>query len=737
MKRQGYWAGVWNEQEHYMILFRLREGFMSINRAEKRTIWVALAAFSGFTGVQLIRGALNELSDTQAILIAHTIFEYFNFSICMAVQLLGWFFFVKSMSRHRLLTAGLYTVVGLLDLLHALAYFGMPLYRETGDSTYLVLYGGLSQLLGASGLFLIFMRDDAKIEAGGRLKHFGFSIVIGLAAAFTVPLGAELGWFAGRSMELLRWMYLIVTLGGYAGTIAVILYRHRSEKPQAMLTIIQALMWLIFANLQFFLADSLTDTDMLLGQVYKLAGYFFLMRGIYYVTIEEPLKLQKQTEAKMNYMAYHDELTALGNRRLLTERLTAELNRAERNGKQLAVILLDIDRFKTINDSLGHSFGDQMLRLVAERLRSAVEKPNQVFRMGGDEFTIVLTDLKTEGGAAAEVELIMRAFHTPIRLESAEYHITVSAGISLYPADGDSVDLLVKNADTAMYTAKTDGNAFRVYATDMSLRAEERLRMENDLRKALELNQFELMYQPLVQLDSGKTVGVEALVRWRHPQRGLVLPGEFISITEENGLIIPLGEWVLHTACRQNKLWQDAGLPPLIMSVNLSTRQFRQPNLVDQISGILTETGLESRYLELEITESMTANVEYAISTLTRLKAIGVKISIDDFGTGYSSLAYLKKFPIDKLKIDRSFVTDLVTDGNDAAIVTTIATIAHHMNLKVTAEGVENSDQLAFLKEQKCEEAQGYYYSKPIPAAEFVKWHLGSVMGDEPDKVLQ
>jgi diguanylate cyclase (GGDEF)-like protein len=710
---------------------------MSINRAEKRTIWVALAAFAGFTGVQLIRGLLNELSDTQAILIAHTIFEYFNFSICMAVQLLGWFFFVKSMSRHRLLTAGLYTVVGLLDLLHALAYFGMPLYRETGDSTYLVLYGGLSQLLGASGLFLIFMRDDAKIEAGGRLKHFGFSIMIGLAAAFTVPLGAELGWFAGRSMELLRWMYLIVTLGGYAGTIAVILYRHRSEKPQAMLTIIQALMWLIFANLQFFLADSLTDTDMLLGQVYKLAGYFFLMRGIYYVTIEEPLKLQKQTEAKMNYMAYHDELTALGNRRLLTERLTAELNRAERNGKRLAVILLDIDRFKTINDSLGHSFGDQMLRLVAERLRSAVEKPNQVFRMGGDEFTIVLTDLKTEGGAAAEVELIMRSFHTPIRLESAEYHITVSAGISLYPADGDSVDLLVKNADTAMYTAKTDGNAFRVYATDMSLRAEERLRMENDLRKALELNQFELMYQPLVQLDSGKTVGVEALVRWRHPQRGLVLPGEFISITEENGLIIPLGEWVLHTACRQNKLWQDAGLPPLIMSVNLSTRQFRQPNLVDQISGILTETGLESRYLELEITESMTANVEYAISTLTRLKALGVKISIDDFGTGYSSLAYLKKFPIDKLKIDRSFVTDLVTDGNDAAIVTTIATIAHHMNLKVTAEGVENSDQLAFLKEQNCEEAQGYYYSKPIPAAEFVKWHLGSVMGDEPDKVLQ
>ena len=389
------------------------------------------------------------------------------------------------------------------------------------------------------------------------------------------------------------------------------------------------------------------------------------------------------------------------------------------------MFLLDIDRFKTINDALGHSFGDQMLQAVSERLRLAADRSNQVFRMGGDEFVVLVPDIKqTEMEQVdQQAKALMGLFDAPFVLDEAEYHITISLGISFYPQDGESVDVLLKNADTAMYSAKAHRNEYSNYEPEMNRKAHDRLRLESDLRRAIDEEQFTLAYQPLVNLNTGKVVGVEALVRWHHPQRGLLPPGEFIPLTEENGLILQIGEWVLGAACRQNKAWQDAGLPPMMMSVNLSMRQFRQHQLADRIKSILEQSGMPPRYLELEITESMTSDVEFAADTLSSLKELGVQISIDDFGTGYSSLISLKRFPIDKLKIDRAFVNDLTQGGSDAAIVSTITSMAKNLKLKVTAEGVENDEQIKFLRERNCEEAQGFYFTKPIPANLFENWY--------------
>jgi diguanylate cyclase (GGDEF)-like protein len=426
-------------------------------------------------------------------------------------------------------------------------------------------------------------------------------------------------------------------------------------------------------------------------------------------------------------------LTGLPNRRMFAERVQAEMNRTVRGGSRFALLWLDLDRFKTINDSMGHAFGDQLLIAVSERLSSIADKPEHVFRMGGDEFTWLLPSA-SENEAEEAAQRLIEAFKHPFRIGPSAFHVSVSVGIALFPDDGNSLDMLQQNADTAMYSAKTSGSGWVRYFPDMNRKAKERLLLENDLRIALELGQFRLVYQPLVELETGRLVGTEALLRWRHPQRGEIPPSEFIPLCEENGFIVPLGEWALRTACLQLKEWQNKGYPPIVMAVNLSIRQFRQHDLCERIAGLLEETGLDASLLELEITESIMADVGYASRTLERLKAIGVRISIDDFGTGYSSLHYLKRFPIDKLKIDRSFVSDVLVDRNDAAIVSGIAAMARNLNLKVTAEGVESEGQVSFLKRHNCQEAQGYYFSKPV-APETLEQLLESDMAGSGDKL--
>jgi len=433
---------------------------------------------------------------------------------------------------------------------------------------------------------------------------------------------------------------------------------------------------------------------------------------------------RKAYEARIEYLAGHDALTSLPNRNLLGDRVTQAMARTRRHGLQLALLFLDLDRFKGVNDSFGHELGDSLLLEVSNRLRQVIREADTVARQGGDEFIILLTDIQRPEDVTAVACKIFDVFRAPFVIRGHELFVTASIGATLYPNDGDDMQSLLRNADIAMYRAKEErGNAFQFYSREMSVRALERAELESALRRALERKEFELFYQPKVEAATGRIIGAEALIRWNHPEMGLVSPTRFIPMAEEIGLIVPIGDWVLHTACAQNKAWQDAGLPPISISVNLSARQFRQENLVESVAAALHNMGLEAHHLELELTESIVMNsAELFISKLKALEDLGVQLSIDDFGTGYSSLSYLKRFPLHHLKIDQSFVRDIVTDADDAAITSTVISLGHSLNLKVIAEGVETEEQVAFLRDHKCDEMQGYFFSRPLPANEFASF---------------
>jgi diguanylate cyclase (GGDEF)-like protein len=436
-------------------------------------------------------------------------------------------------------------------------------------------------------------------------------------------------------------------------------------------------------------------------------------------------ELVRQRTAELNHLAYHDALTDLPNRILFEDRLTQALIPAEHNRQTLGVLFFSLDRFKKIHDTLGRAIGDRLLQEVAERLRSSAHRGETVARFEGDEFALLLTQIGgTEGEDVVEVIFqINESLKLPFVVDGHELFITASFGITLYPDDGADAPTLLKNADAALYRAKEQGgDNYQFYTADMNAKAMKRLTLENSLRRALERNEFEVYYQPVLDTNTGKIVGMEALLRWHHPELGLVQPAEFIPLAEDTGMIVPIGEWVLRTACAQSKSWQEAGFAPLALAVNLSARQFQQQNLSEVVVLILQETGLNPHDLGLELTESsIMKNAESAVRTLGELKALGVKIAIDDFGTGYSSLGYLKRLPIDTLKIDRSFVRDVTTDADDAALVMAIITLAHNLRLKVIAEGVETEEQRRFLHLLRCDEWQGYLCSKPLPVDAFEK----------------
>ncbi len=431
---------------------------------------------------------------------------------------------------------------------------------------------------------------------------------------------------------------------------------------------------------------------------------------------------RKRYQEQLEHQANYDALTGLPNRTLLLDRLKQTIF-GQRYVRPMALVFMDLDHFKFVNDSLGHKAGDELLQGMAERLRHAVRDGDTVSRLGGDEFVLILNDQSNNEIIFRAMQRILSEVCKPITLEGKELYVTCSAGISLYPQDGEDVDTLLKNADAAMYRAKDHGrNNFQFYTSEMNKIVSERLSLESNLRRALERDEFILHYQPKHDLKSGAVVGAEALVRWRHPELGLVYPDRFIPLAEETGLIVRIGEWVLRTACVQNKAWQDAGHPPITVSVNLSARQFRQEGLFKMVARILSETGLRPQHLELELTESMVMhNVDAAISILSGLKEIGVQLSVDDFGTGYSSLSYLKRFPIGILKIDRAFVHDIREEGRDGGLIAqAIISLGHSLKLRIIAEGVEDGKQLKFLKASRCDEAQGYLFSRPVPPEEFV-----------------
>lgn len=429
---------------------------------------------------------------------------------------------------------------------------------------------------------------------------------------------------------------------------------------------------------------------------------------------------RKSNEETIRHLAYYDALTGLPNRRLFRDRLNQALAYARRHEEGVGVLSLDLDRFKNINDSLGHAVGDRVLKRVAERLASCLRAGDTVSRQGGDEFTVLIPSIEGAEDAAKIAAKILEALGERLDATGHDFHVSASVGVSVFPADGDDEETLIRNADAALHRAKEGGrNCYQLYAPAMNAKAFERLVLESSFRRALERGEFVVHYQPQVNVTTGELTGVEALVRWQHPELGLVLPSQFIPVAEETGLIVPLENWVLAEACGQNRRWQDAGFPRIRMAVNLSARHLKRPDIVETIDGALTASGLDARYLELELTESIVMeDVEETIATLAALKARGVQLAIDDFGTGYSSLSYLKRIPIDTIKIDQSFVRDIPADADDAAIARLIIAIAHSLKLKVIAEGVENNDQLEFLHPNHCDEMQGFLFGRPVPAAD-------------------
>ncbi len=441
----------------------------------------------------------------------------------------------------------------------------------------------------------------------------------------------------------------------------------------------------------------------------------------HYIGLFTDISQRKYDEERIERLAYYDPLTDLPNRVLLQDRLARVLANAQRDQHSAAILMLDLDRFKNINESLGHNVGDSVLQAVADRLRSCVREADTVARLGGDEYLVVMGDMDNAQDAAQVAQKILSAFNSPVTVDGKELGVTLSIGISVFPNDGEDEQTLMKNADSAVYSAKEAGrNTYQFYTRDMNASMLETLMIENALRRALERQELRLFFQPQVDLTSGKIIGAEALIRWMHPEQGLLAPCSFIPIAEDSGLIVPIGEWVLRDACRHLKAWQNAGFTDLTVAVNMSAVQFRQENLAERIIAIGSETGIDLQHLELELTESMIMhNAEAMIESMNVLKALNLKLSIDDFGTGYSSLSYLKRFPIDKLKIDRSFVNDITENPADLAISKVIIDLARNLNMRAIAEGVETAEQLRLLRENGCDEIQGYYFSKPVPAEEF------------------
>jgi diguanylate cyclase (GGDEF)-like protein len=429
----------------------------------------------------------------------------------------------------------------------------------------------------------------------------------------------------------------------------------------------------------------------------------------------------EQVDAQLRHSSQHDALTGLPNRGSLANQAELAIREAARKDSQLAVLVLNVDRLKPINDTLGHHIGDVLLLELAQRLHSVLRRKDTLGRLAGDEFTILATDLRSARDAEAIAHKVLEALQLPFWAGGIELHPSVSIGISTYPLDGESFEVLLRRANTAMrYTKEAVRGSFRFYASEMSHSSDDNLTLENDLRRAIELAQLELFYQPKVDIASGRVRSAEALIRWRHPVRGLIAPNAFIPTAEDSGLIVPIGEWVLRQACQQMRAWFDSGMPPIRIAVNLSAKQFRHADLTAVVKSALEDADLEPSFIELELTESaVMLDPEKSAATLQALSAMGVHISIDDFGTGYSSLSYLRRFPLDKLKIDRSFIRDLMTNPDDVSIVRAIISLAHSLRLRVVAEGVETAEQLTFLKELGCDQYQGFYCSPAVPADAF------------------
>ena len=494
-------------------------------------------------------------------------------------------------------------------------------------------------------------------------------------------------------------------------------------------------------DIAILMMTGLDDLDSI-NRAYEVGATDFVTKPINYLLLTYRLRYMlraKRVEQQVHQLSHYDSVTGLPNRAHMHKQLTRAVELARRHERIVAVLSLDLDHFQRINDTLGHSRGNELLGIVAERLTTYLRRSDYVTRdgnqeisldsvgrLGGDEFLMLLTEIKSAEHAAVVTRRVNRSLRKPIQIEGEDICLTASTGISVFPMDGEDPEALLKHADFALKHAKNHGrDCYQFYTDSMNVQASQRLSMENNLRKALHEDQFVLFYQPKIRQADMHCAGCEALVRWQHPQLGMVSPAEFIPIAEETNLIVPLGAWVLREACRQLRCWREAGLDDLSVAVNISPAQFRQDDLPDMIASVIREYAVPAQLLEIELTESvLIQDIDSTLEMLRRLKAIGLTIAIDDFGTGYSSLSYLKRLPVDSLKIDGSFIRELCIDSEDTAIVTAVIAMAKGLRLKVTAEGVETDTQLQFLADRQCDELQGYYFSKPLPATGFTDWLL-------------
>jgi diguanylate cyclase (GGDEF)-like protein len=554
----------------------------------------------------------------------------------------------------------------------------------------------------------------------------------------THTIGAEINRIVRRDRQLL-WIAVLVILA-LTATIVVIhspelIGVEKKDVTLQLKTYLMGLSFMIFLFCLYVLQSSFNleklkgellqkeiendEAQLVLEQVQERSKELLMTKE----ALEKEILERKQAEGRLTYIALHDDLTNLPNRSLLTDRLSQMLTRVQWRKRLTAVLSFDLDHFNKINDTMGRQIGDFLLKAVSERFRSCVRPGDTIARLGGDEFVMVLADLARPEDVSKIAQKIIGAFSKPFAIQNHEFYITTSIGISLSPNDGIDAQTLLRAADMAMFRAKEQGrNNYQYYHPALNSNAHERFSLETGLRQALAREEFLLHYQPQVDLGTGQIIGVEALLRWQHPERGLVSPEIFVPLAEETGLIIPIGEWVLRTACAQGKSWQNSGFDDMKVTVNLSGRQFQQNNLTETIKGILRETGLDHRRLELELTESVMQNSETTIAMLRELTDMGIDISIDDFGTGYSSLSYLKRFPIRTLKIDQSFVRNVTTNPDDPTIIKAIISMAHSLRLRAIAEGVETEEQLQFLRSLECDGMQGFLLSPPLPPDEITKF---------------
>jgi len=659
----------------------------------------------------------------------HTLSEIFAVVVAALVFAVAWNTYARERPSNILILACGFLGVGLLDFGHALSYRGMPDLVTPASAEKAIDFWLAARYLSAATLLTVALRPWTPLQKSATRYRLLAGVLAGTALIFVLQLFFPSIWprtfIEGQGLTAFK-------IGAELGVIAIlalaaIRFRqlHRQGAAFDAANLFAASMIGILSELCFTLYASVYDLFNLVGHIYKIVAYLFIYRAIFVASVRDPyqrLKVavakRKQAEHKIEHLAYHDPLTELPNRLLLRDRLEQAMVWADRSHTRVALIFIDIDNFKTINDSLGHTVGDALLKKLAICLQGSLRSTDTLSRQGGDEFVLLVPGLDSSEDCTPILSKIMSDIQAPIVIDNTEITTSASIGIALYPDDGANFDTLLQKADTAMYKAKEAGrNAYRFFDETMNSEVVANLSLRNGLRRALDNDQFVLHYQPQIDLASGTVIGVEALIRWQHPELGLMAPGRFITVAEESGLIVPIGEWVIQEACRQAACWQRAGLPKIIVAVNLSAIQFRRGDVEHTVVRALDASGLDPQFLELELTESiLLQGTDSVFTTVRELKKLGVKFSIDDFGTGYSSLSYLKRFAVDKLKIDQSFVRDLTHDSDDAAIIRAIVQMAHSLGLRTIAEGVENENVLEQLRGFGCNEAQGYHFERPMPA---------------------